>query len=64
MPGWAAPTAGARTFDQLPAAARKYIARLDELSGVRATIVSTGSERDDTVIREDVLRIADCGLRR
>ena len=64
MPGWAAPTAGARTFDQLPAAARKYIARLEELSGVRATIVSTGSERDDTVIREDVLRIADCGLRR
>jgi len=64
MPGWAAPTAGARTFDQLPAAARKYIARLEELSGVSATIVSTGSERDDTVIREDVLRIADCGLRR
>jgi len=64
MPGWAAPTAGARTFDQLPPAARKYIARLEELSGVRATIVSTGSERDDTVIREDVLRIADFGLRR
>ncbi|PYR51504.1 MAG: adenylosuccinate synthase [Acidobacteria bacterium] len=64
MPGWAAPTAGARTFDQLPAAARKYIARLEELSGVRATIVSTGSERDDTVIREDLLRIADFGLRR
>ena len=64
MPGWAAPTAGARTFDQLPAAARKYIARLEELSGVPATIVSTGSERDDTVIREDVLRIADFGLRR
>ena len=64
MPGWAAPTAGVRTFDRLPAAARKYIARLEELSGVPATIVSTGSERDDTVIREDVLRIADFGLRR
>ena len=63
MPGWSAPTAGVRTFDQLPGAARKYIARLEELSGVRATIVSTGSERDDTVIREDVLRIADFGLR-
>ncbi len=63
MPGWAAPTAGVRTFDRLPAAARKYIARLEELSGVPATIVSTGSERDDTVIREDVLRIADFGLR-
>jgi len=62
MPGWSAPTAGVRTFDQLPEAARKYIARLEELSGVRATIVSTGSERDDTIIREDVLQVADFGL--
>ena len=63
MPGWSAPTKGARTFDQLPEAARKYIARLEEVSGVRAVIVSTGSERDDTVIRDDQLRIADFGLR-
>jgi adenylosuccinate synthase len=63
MPGWDAPTAGVRTFDQLPQAARKYIARLEEVTGVRAAIVSTGSERDDTILREDVLRIADFGLR-
>ena len=63
MPGWNAPTAGVRTFDQLPEAARKYIARLEEVTGVRAAIVSTGSERDDTILREDVLRIADFGLR-
>ena len=37
-------------------AARKYIARLEEVSGVRAGIVSTGSERDDTIIRKDVLK--------
>jgi adenylosuccinate synthase len=55
MPGWSAPTAGVRKFDQLPEAARKYIARLEELSGVRAAIVSTGSERDDTIVRDDVL---------
>jgi adenylosuccinate synthase len=59
MPGWSAPTAGVRTFDRLPEAARKYIARLEEVSGVRAAIVSTGSERDDTIVREDVLQIAD-----
>jgi adenylosuccinate synthase len=63
MPGWAEPTAGVRTFDRLPEAARKYIARLEEVSGVRAAIVSTGSERDDTILRDDVMRIADFGLR-
>ena len=46
-----------RTFAQLPEAARKYIARLEEVTGVRAAIVSTGSERDDTIIREDVLKL-------
>jgi len=63
MPGWSAPTAGVRSFSQLPKAARRYIARLEEVSGVRAAIVSTGSERDDTILRDDVLRIADFGLR-
>jgi adenylosuccinate synthase len=63
MPGWTTPTAGVRTFDQLPEAARQYIARLEEVTGVRAAIVSTGSERDDTILRDDVLRIADFGLR-
>src|SRR5438270_3820826 len=63
MPGWSAPTAGVRKFEQLPEAARKYIARLEEVSGVSAAIVSTGSERDDTILRDDVLRIADFGLR-
>jgi adenylosuccinate synthase len=58
MPGWTSPTAGVRAFDRLPAAARNYIARLEEVSGVRAAIVSTGSERDDTILRDDVLQIA------
>ena len=59
MPGWSSPTAGVRVFDKLPEAARQYIARLEEVSGVRAAIVSTGSERDDTIFRDDVMRIAD-----
>jgi len=63
MRGWSAPTAGVRAFERLPDAARKYIARLEEVSGVRAAIVSTGSERDDTILRDDVMRIADFGLR-
>jgi adenylosuccinate synthase len=58
MPGWTSPTAGVREFDRLPTAARNYIARLEEVSGVRAAIISTGSERDDTILRDDVMRIA------
>jgi adenylosuccinate synthase len=62
MPGWDAPTAGVRKFDQLPEAARKYIARLEEVTGVRAAIVSTGSERDDTIFRDDVMKMSDFGV--
>src|SRR5438445_2027803 len=65
MPGWSKPTKGMRRFSDLPDAARRYVARLEEVSGVPAAIVSTGSERDDTIVREDIvkLRIADLGLR-
>ena len=55
MPGWPSPTKGVRRFEDLPEAARRYIARLEEVSGVRAAIVSTGSERDDTIHRSDIL---------
>jgi len=56
MPGWKTPTKGVRRYEDLPEAARKYIARLEEVSGVRVAIVSTGSERDDTILRKDVLK--------
>jgi adenylosuccinate synthase len=59
MPGWSTPTKGIRRFDDLPPAARQYIARLEEVSGVRAAIVSTGSERDDTILRDDILPVSD-----
>ena len=53
MPGWKEPTRGARTFDELPVEAQNYVARLEEVSGVRCAIVSTGSDRDETIIRPD-----------
>jgi adenylosuccinate synthase len=62
MPGWPTPTKGVRRFEDLPAAARRYIARLEEVSGVRAALVSTGSERDDTILRDDILQMADFRL--
>ena len=55
--GWKTPTKGLRQFDALPEEAKRYIARLEEISGVRAAVISTGSERDETIFRDDVLRI-------
>jgi adenylosuccinate synthase len=54
IPGWTEPTVGITDFDKLPAGARKYIARLEETSGVPAVIVSTGSDRDHTIIRGEI----------
>jgi adenylosuccinate synthase len=57
MPGWDAPTKGAKRFADLPENARRYIARLEQVSGVPAAIVSTGSDREDTIVREDFSRL-------
>src|SRR5436190_992761 len=64
MPGWTVPTKGVRRYHDLPDDARRYIARLEEISGVPAVIVSTGSERVDTIVREDIrgLQLADLNL--
>ncbi len=52
LPGWTRPTRGARRFEELPVEAQRYIARLEEVSGVPIAIISTGSDREDTIIRE------------
>ncbi len=62
MPGWSSPTRGLRRYADLPDAARRYIARLEEVSGVPAAIISTGSERDDTIFRSDVLKTTLSGF--
>jgi adenylosuccinate synthase len=55
LPGWSTPTKGARRFADLPENAKRYVKRLEEISGVPAAIVSTGSERDDTIVRDDIV---------
>src|SRR5205809_562605 len=57
MPGWSKPTKGVRRWADLPEAARRYVARLEEVSGVPAAIISTGSGREDTILRENILRL-------
>jgi adenylosuccinate synthase len=51
LPGWKAPTPGVREWERLPPEARSYIERLSELVGIEVGIVSTGPDREDTVIR-------------
>jgi adenylosuccinate synthase len=54
LPGWSA-TQGRQSYDDLPREARAYVARLEEITGVPAAIVSTGSGRQETILREGVL---------
>ena len=54
LSGWTTPTQGLKNYDQLPREARSYVARLEEITGVPAAIVSTGSGRDETILRSDV----------
>jgi adenylosuccinate synthase len=50
MPGWKDSTVGLRALDELPQAARDYLARIEELCAVPVTIVSTGADRDHTIM--------------
>jgi adenylosuccinate synthase len=50
LPGWTEPTAGITEFGRLPGNARRYLARLEELGGVPIDLVSTGAERDETIV--------------
>ncbi len=50
MPGWRDSTVGVRSFDALPANARAYLRRIEALAGVPLAMVSTGPERDETIL--------------
>jgi len=50
MPGWSEPLNRARSLDDLPATARAYIRRLEEVSGAPMIIVSVGAGRNETIV--------------
>jgi adenylosuccinate synthase len=52
LPGWSRPTKGVTAFDRLPAEAQTYIRRLEEVSGVDCAIISTGSDRRETIVKD------------
>ena len=50
-PGWKDTTVGVKTFEGLPANAQSYLKRMEELCGVPADIISTGPDREETIVR-------------
>src|SRR5262245_10957466 len=50
LPGWDEPLSRARTLDDLPENARRYVNCLEELTGTRSIMVSVGPRREDTII--------------
>jgi adenylosuccinate synthase len=51
LPGWQTNTTGCRAWDELPAAARAYVERLEALAGVPISHVSVGPERAQMIVR-------------
>jgi adenylosuccinate synthase len=50
MPGWQESTVGVKAHERLPRPARDYLARVEKLCGVPIDMVSTGPERDETIV--------------
>ena len=54
LPGWQTSTVGARSVDDLPAAARNYMRRIEEVVGAPIAVVSTGPDREETILLEEL----------
>ena len=55
MSGWRSSTVGAPTIDDLPAAARAYLRRIEEIVDVPVDMISTGPDRNQTIILRNPL---------
>ena len=53
LAGWKSDTLGVTEFDKLPAKAQEYVRFLSDRIGVEIGLISTGPERDQTVILKD-----------
>ena len=54
LPGWQESTVGARSLDELPSAARDYIRRIEETVDAPVAVISTGPDRDETIMLEQL----------
>ena len=56
LPGWTEDLSSARSLEELPANARAYVRRIEELVGVPATLISVGADRVETITLADPWR--------
>ncbi len=54
--GWSAPTTGISSYNKLPREAKRYLDRVEELTGCRIDMISTGSERDHTIVLRNPMK--------
>ncbi len=50
LPGWTESTVGVKSLEELPASARAYIKRIEELVEAPVDIISTGPDRNETIV--------------
>jgi adenylosuccinate synthase len=53
LPGWWEDISECRTFEELPANAQAYVARIEELAGTRISAIGVGPGRDQTIVRHE-----------
>lgn len=56
LPGWNQPTTGIATYGKLPAAAKRYLRRVEELTRCPIQLISTGSKRQETIMVANPLK--------
>ena len=54
LEGWTEDITKARTFDELPENAKKYIAFIEQYLGINVYLVSVGPERSQNIIRKEL----------
>jgi adenylosuccinate synthase len=57
MPGWTDSTVGITRFEDLPQNAQDYINKVESLAGVPIDIISTGPDRNETIIQRDIFDV-------
>ncbi len=53
--GWSEDITGVREFESLPAAAQRYVLALEKMSGSRISVIGVGPDREQNVVRHDLL---------
>lgn len=54
LPGWKCDISGCRTWEELPAEAKDYVAAIEEVTGVPVKSISVGARREQTIMRETI----------